>query len=429
MDLFDAFDPFDFDGLDDLEATEGAGASEVTPRRLIILWLLAAGLLFSLFPLSMMSKALLEETAAAALEIERYEAEPLQTPTPPLELQPLLSTLEAVRNGVIELGGAETAMKGSLGLDVYWPDVIAVVGAYDPEQIVLSAFRQSERQITLEGSAVADAAIADYTRLLETSGVFSRVLVKSITLVETGNLPAPAPATATAAATAAAATATPPSVASPLPEAPVTVPATAEVGLRDAYEVDDFVPVDIILGQPQRHTFFPIYDIDRVRFLAKRGRHYRVYTTDLDPGVDTQLAVEVGGRVVETNDDIRARDLSSEVVVTMMEPDAYAVVIITNRGPYGPDLGYSVVVEEVLAAPTPVPTSTPSETATPTPTATPTHTATPTAKQLLPTDLASRRLPGLARLRVFHDLQQVPEGWGPGAVEFVIVLELREGCP
>lgn len=143
------------------------------------------------------------------------------------------------------------------------------------------------------------------------------------------------------------------------PEAPpliATVPLTAATTLGDPYEVDDFDPAPIVLGQPQRHTFYPIHDVDRVTFLAKQGRHYRITTTNLDPGVDTDLYVEAGGRTY-ANDDAKVGVLSSEVVVAMRSADEEVVVRITNRGLFGVDLGYTITVDEIL--PTPVPTATP----------------------------------------------------------------------
>jgi Tfp pilus assembly protein PilN len=356
MDDFDAFDPFAPDDLDELEATESASSASVSRRKLIILWLLALGMLLVLIPLFMLSKTLQDEAEAAALEIEAYELEPPATPTPPLEIQPLLATLEASRQRVVELHDASTVLRGELGLDVYWPNVIAAVKAGDPDEIRISTFSQAGRQITLEGIAANDSVLAEYVRLLEASGVFGRVLVQSITLIDTDYVPVVPSVTPTASVVALP----------PADQIAHTPPLTEEIGPLDAWEIDDFEPSDIVMGEARHHTFYPVYDVDTARFLAKEGRHYRVSTLNLDPGVDTHLSVEVGGRTY-INDDVQPGELRSEIVFAMDAPDAYAIVRITNRGLYGPDLGYGLEVVEVIPTPTPTATPEPVPTSTPVP--------------------------------------------------------------
>lgn len=134
---------------------------------------------------------------------------------------------------------------------------------------------------------------------------------------------------------------------------------------RDAYEPDDTSPKPILIAQPQVHNFYPNGDVDQVNWLAKTGRFYRIYTTDLAAGVDTFLTVNVGSNVY-TNDDAKAGTLASEVTFQVTDADVIAVARITNRGQYGPTKTYQLVMEEY------VPTATPPLGPSPTPTATPT---------------------------------------------------------
>jgi hypothetical protein len=127
------------------------------------------------------------------------------------------------------------------------------------------------------------------------------------------------------------------------------------------------------------HNFYPVYDVDRVEFLAKAGRYYRVSTADLAPGVDTFLTVILGGTTYK-NDDREPGVLSSEIVFqTRAGSDVMAMVKVTNRGRYDPTSWYQLTVEELVPTPTPTPapTSTPTTSPTPTPTGTPPPTATP----------------------------------------------------
>jgi Tfp pilus assembly protein PilN len=361
MDSFENLGLNDLDDLDDLEDIEASPATTVSPRQLLLLWLIAGSLLLALVPFGLLSRSLQDDILAAEAEIEQIQNQLAEEPTPPPDVQPLLATLEAVQQQITQIEEAADSISGA---HVYWPAVMDAVRQYDSLQLTLTALNQEERQIILKGEAVNDAAVVDYTQSLEASGLFSRVLIQSINLLNREALTA----TATLAATI-----------TPLP--PTTVTVTATPGLRDTYEVDDFDPNPIFFDQPQLHNFYPVYDIDKVTFLAKAQRYYRVYTTDLRPGVDTVLEVRVGGATYQ-DDDRAAGDLSSEVVFQAGSYDTDAVVKITNRGEYGPEKQYRVVVEEVL--PTPTPTFAPES---PTPTPSPTATDTPVPQQSPTPDL------------------------------------------
>ena len=126
---------------------------------------------------------------------------------------------------------------------------------------------------------------------------------------------------------------------------------------RDTFEVDDVIPKAITAGETQAHNFFPEGDIDKVEFLAKARRWYRVTTSGLAPGVDTRLTVSVGGLVFQ-NDDIGPGDLASEVTFQATS-DSRAVVTIVNLGQFGTEMSYSIGVEEFEPEVPPTNTPTP----------------------------------------------------------------------
>ncbi len=331
--------------------------STITPRQLLLLWVMAGSLLLALVPFGLLSRSLRSNIQAAEAEFKRIQSQLAETPSPPSEVQPLLATLESLHQQAEALEDAADTLTGA---QIYWPAVMDAVRKRDPEQLALTALTQEGRQIILEGDAINDGVVVDYAQSLEASGLFSRVLIQSIDLLDPDALTATPEATLTA-------TPSPTQTVSPTPS------------LRDAYEVDDFDPVPIFFGQPQLHNFYPIYDIDKVTFLAKAGRYYRVYTTDLRPGVDTVLEVRVGGESYR-NDDRAAGFLSSEIVFQAGSYDTDVVVKISNRGEYGPERAYRVAVEEVLltATQTPAPVS-PTPTLSPAPTSSPTPTFTPSS--------------------------------------------------
>ena len=128
----------------------------------------------------------------------------------------------------------------------------------------------------------------------------------------------------------------------------------------DEYEVDDIVPVPIVLDVPQLRNFYPLYDVDRVQFLAKAGRIYRVFTSGLVRGVDTYLTVSAGSTVF-TNDDCDTSrgelicsdcDKSPEkasLIEFGLNQDRNVLVTVDNRGQYGPDQWYFLTVEDTGA--------------------------------------------------------------------------------
>lgn len=354
MNSFESSDQTDLHNADDRHGQEPLGDT-VTPRQLLLLWVIAGSLLLALVPFGLRSRSLQRDIRAAEAEIEQIQSQLAGTPSPPPEVQPLLVTLESLRQQVEELENVANTITGA---QINWPAVMDTVRERDPQQLALTALTQEGRQIILEGEAVNDSVVFNYVQSLETSGLFSDVSIQSINLLDRDALTA---------------TVTPEASLTATPPATQTVTPTPI--LRDAYEVDDFDPVPIFLGQPQLRNFYPDYDIDNVSFLAKAERYYRVYTTDLRPGVDTVLEVRVGGESYR-NDDRAAGFLSSEIVFQAGSYDTDAVVEISNRGEHGPEQEYRIAVEEVLptATPTPGPLS-------PTPTSSPTSTPTPVPQQ------------------------------------------------
>lgn len=333
-----------------------------SPQRVIILWLIVLGLATFFLPLYLISTAIRADNTRLEADLKSVQDNLTQVYAPAPDSQELMATLAYIQESASKLQNAyPTIVAGRTD----WLAIMTAIGNYDPTQLALTSIAHADNRITLNGQAIDDAAVVAYARSLEESNLFSRVVVQSMQAIATPF-------------------ATPTSTVEPgaTPTEITTPSATGSPGpsLVDAYETDDFQPKDIILGQPQSHNFNPIYDVDKVKFLAKAGRYYRVYTFDLTPGVDTFLTVSVGGTAY-TNDDYQPGDLSSEVVFQVTTGrDVEAVVKVTNRGQYGPDMWYQIGIEEVVPTPTPTPTDTPTPTptSTGTPTPTPTITATPT---------------------------------------------------
>jgi len=350
----------------DLDNLPGQDQPRKSLRNTLILWLVAISGVVLLVPLYLVSTAIRGDVTHLEANLQAVEEALISEDTPEPEIQEIMDDLAQVQGSLNEIEGAYSAVAAG---HTNWPAVMAAIGNYDPSQLALTSIAQSDSRIILNGRAIDDSAVMAYSRALEESGLFSRVVVQSVMLIATPFAPPTGTAVEPSGATLTpTVTVTPTVTPTPLPD-----PA-------DEYEVDDFTPKAIFLGQPQSHNFYPIYDVDRVKFLAKAGRYYRVSTADLSPEVDTFLTVIVGGTTY-TNDDREPGDMSSEVIFRAgAGSDVEAIVKVTNRGQYGPDSTYQITVEEIIPTPTPTPTPlpTPTPTSTPTPTVTPENTSTPT---------------------------------------------------
>jgi len=329
-------------------------------QRTIILGLVVLGFAAFFLPLYLISTSVRDDNARLEVDLQSVQASLTKAYAPPADKQELLTTLNQLQTQAGEIEQAYTSITSG-GTD--WSAAMAIIKSYDPAQLALTSLTQTDKRVILNGRASSDVAVVAYASTLETSNLFSNVTIQSMRSIATPFV-------------------TPTSVGDESPDATLTpsegitptLTPTPTTDPRDEYETDDFQPKDIILGMPQSHSFYPIYDVDQVKFLAKAGRYYRVFTFDLAPGVDTFLAVSVGG-ATHINDDVQPGDLSSEVgFLVGTGQDAEARVRVTNRGLYDATMWYQIAVEEVPPTPTPQPTETPE----PTPTDTPVPTAEPT---------------------------------------------------
>ena len=359
----DSFDPNDLP-----EQGQTRGSRQAT----VILWLVAIGVVVLLVPLYFILSAIRGDVSRLQGDIQTAQESLTSVDVPDPEIQDLMNELDQVQGAISEI---ETAYSAVAAGHTDWPAVMSAIGSYNPAQITLTSLAQSGNQVTLNGRAIDDSTVIAYSRDLEESGLFSRVVVQSIQSIATP--------LGTSVAQTSTATIPPGTPLTPTATTTATVTPTPASDLADEYEVDDFTPQAIFMGQPQLHNFYPVYDVDRVTFLAKAGRYYRVFTSDLAPGVDTFLNISVGG-IAYTNDDREPGDLSSEISFQAATGrDANTVVKVTNRGHYGPDSWYQITVEEIVPTPTPTPTPTPVP---PTPTPTPVPpTPTPTPVPPTPT--------------------------------------------
>jgi hypothetical protein len=357
-------------------------------------------------PLYSLSTTLDNETQALKNDLTAVQKQLTLVPTALPEVGKVLTPLAQANAQINQIS---TVYPTVLAPRPNWSAVMSAIGNYDQNQITLVALARNENRVTVTGQAVNDAAAVAYARTLETSPLFSRVILQSIQMVATPVLTPTATITPTVTRTATASIVTvptyvPPPTSTRIPVAPTTISVptvalpptatpTSTPDPRDQYEPDDSTPSVIVFNQPQLHNFYPNGDIDTATFLAKGGHYYRVYTADLSPGVDTLMTVQIGDTILD-NDDSKTGALNSELIIQNTGFDTMAIITVRNRGQSGGDKWYKLFVEEVVIAPTNTPSPTPTLTRTPTATIVPptnTPTATPDLRDAFEPDDATPR--------------------------------------
>ncbi len=230
-----------------------------------------------------------------------------------------------------------------------WEGVFQAILSYDSERMRLAELYQDGSELTLAGVALNRDDVLAYAGRLERAEVFEEVVVESLESSDKSIepiTPTPSP-TATATVTGTV-----------VPETPTATPTAMRY---DKYEVDDFTPRLIALGEEQWHNFNPVHDVDQIEFMAKGGRRYCVEAVPQALGVDTSLEVSVGDVGYVNEDCASQRDeylacecprdtvtgsLASlvEFQIPKQEEDQRVVIKVTNKGQYGPDKWYTVRV-------------------------------------------------------------------------------------
>ena len=308
---------------------------ESIPRRTLVLWLMAATLGLLMLPLTLITAALSDNVSTLEADLKAAVKAQTSMPTLPPRVQELSQQLNKIQGQANQINSLNpTFTAGSMA----WTSVMAAIGNYNPNEIALDGIGRADGRLVVTGLAASDKAILTYVSSLQQSGAFKSVVLQSVTIADSQAV------TMTIAPASVIPTNTP-----SLTPTPTTTPS-----LRDIFEPDEVVEQNYYLGQFQVHTFYPENDVDRVFFLAKAGRYYRIATQALGPGVDTVLTVNAGGMVL-TNDDAKPGSLYSEIILPALPVDTTATVTIANRGMYGIAQVYTLIIEEIL--PTITPTS------------------------------------------------------------------------
>jgi hypothetical protein len=265
----------------------------------------------------------------------------------------VISLTEQISTSLQTLEALQMAHGQAIGGRKDWPIVLTSLLGYDAARLRPLELHQELDDLTLIGLALDRDDVLTYASALDRSGVFRQVSIQSLqTSSEPFYPPIPSPA----------ATVTPTHTTTPTATTPTVAPSPTKQ-LYDDYEIDDFDPKPISIGETQRRNFNPIYDVDTVAFLGKAGRRYCILAVPQNYGVDTFLEATVG-TAHQANDDCRPDDqtllscrcpsaegfggLASLIEVQVPLPrDVQVRLRVSNRDQYGPEQWYTLQVIEI----------------------------------------------------------------------------------
>jgi len=159
-------------------------------RQAVIIGLVAFSLLMLFLAVFLIVASVRRDIAQSEANLATVQERLLRLRTPAPELQELMTTLTNTQS----LANKLTAAGPPVGIQ--WPAVVTVLSNYNPTALTLTSLTQVENRITLMGQAVDDVVVVEYTRMLDTSDLFSTVVLQSLTLIPpatpaTGATPTP----------------------------------------------------------------------------------------------------------------------------------------------------------------------------------------------------------------------------------------------
>lgn len=315
-----------------------------------IVWIAAVILVIGAIPLwalALKGKDDVRQVRTAAAQAQRTLAA-LRTPA-----AEAISLTEQISASLKALEALQQAHEAALSGRKDWPIVLSSLLSYDAVRVRPLELYQEQDDLTLIGLALDREDALAYAGALDRSGAFQQVSIQSLQASnEPFYTPIPTPT----------ATVTPTRTITPTATTPAAAPSPTKQ-LYDDYEIDDFDPKPISIGEIQRRNFNPIYDADMATFLGKAGRRYCILAIPQNYGVDTFLEATVGDAHY-ANDDCRPDDqtllscrcpsaegfggLASLLEVQIPLPrDQQVRLRVSNRDQYGPEQWYTLQVIEV----------------------------------------------------------------------------------
>lgn len=175
----------------DTGADEADNLEESTPKSngssRLVLYLVIGSLLILFVPLYFVASTIRTTNVQLKADLESVQATLSSTPPVDPRLDSLSGTLAAVQAQSNALQSIGSTLEG---LHVNWPQIMAIISSYNPDQISIDSVMQSEKTITISGVANEESVVMAYAEMLRESGLFDPVAVEAISL---RTLPTPTP--------------------------------------------------------------------------------------------------------------------------------------------------------------------------------------------------------------------------------------------
>ena len=164
---------------DDVELQEGDGETPARSGSKIVIWLVICGLAVLFLPLYIISTTVKNTNDKLSTDLDSIQA--TLSSTPPIS--PVQQTLSAqfldLQNQSKAVGSIRSSLMAS---HINWPTVMAIIGAYDTNQIAVNNVDQISTGIRITGRAKQEIVAMAYADMLRASGLFETVAVESINL-------------------------------------------------------------------------------------------------------------------------------------------------------------------------------------------------------------------------------------------------------
>jgi hypothetical protein len=143
----------------------------------LIPWVLMLGLALLILPLYLGAVTIEESTFPLATEAQVLQATITAPPPVPPQEQTLTTELLGLRS---QLGAFESVPATLIAGHTDWPRIMDAVHTYDSNRVRLTGFNNEPNRLIVNGLALEENAVLEYSRLLEGTGFFSQVRVQSI---------------------------------------------------------------------------------------------------------------------------------------------------------------------------------------------------------------------------------------------------------
>lgn len=169
--------PTDIEDIEDV-SQESEGEAPAGGSKLVI-WLVICGLAVLFLPLYVISTTVKSTNLKLTTQLEGIQA----TLTAPAPVNPLKQTLSAQFLSIQSQSSAMGSIRSTLmASHINWPTIMAIIGAYDTNQMAVNNVDQIATGIRISGRAKQEIVAMAYADMLRASGLFETVSVESINL-------------------------------------------------------------------------------------------------------------------------------------------------------------------------------------------------------------------------------------------------------